>query len=262
MELGFDVIALLMVVAFVAGMIDAVAGGGGLITIPALMAAGVPPVQAIGTNKLQSAFGTAGAVLAFASKGHIDFRRFAGPTAAAFVGSAFGAFLLTRVDPAFLSALLPILLIAMVIYFVVAGRTTDDDKRSRGGPLLLIAAALMIGSYDGFFGPGAGSFFTTALVAFFGFGLIRAVAHSKLLNLASNLAGLGVLILSGQVLWTVGFAMAVASVAGGQAGAYGAMRFGAGIARPLLVVMSLALTAKLLADPSNYLTVTVVSWLS
>jgi len=261
MEMGLDLIALLMAAAFVAGMIDAVAGGGGLITIPALLAAGVPPVAAIATNKLQSTFGTGGAVLAFARKGHIDFKRFVLPAMAAFVGSGLGALILTRVDPSFLSALLPILLVAMAIYFVVAPRLTDEDRHSRAGPSLLLVIALIIGCYDGFFGPGTGSFFITALVALFGLGLVRAVAHTKLLNLASNLAGLSVLMVGGHVLWVTGLAMAVASTAGGQAGAYAAMRFGAGAARPLLIVMSLALTTKLLADPANPLTRMFVSWI-
>jgi uncharacterized membrane protein YfcA len=262
MELGVDLIALLMLAAFVAATIDAVAGGGGLITIPALLAAGIPPVAALATNKLQSAFGTGGAVVAFARKGHIDVRRFALPALAAFVGSGVGAFILTRIDPGFLSALLPILLVAMAIYFLVAPRMTDEDRHSRAGPALLIAIAVIIGCYDGFFGPGTGSFFTTALVALFGLGLIRAVAHTKLLNFASNLAGLAVFVAGGHVLWVVGLAMALASILGGQVGAHLAIRFGAGAARPLLIVMSLALTAKLLADPANPLTAAALLWLS
>lgn len=263
MDLGIDLLAALMAVAFFAGMIDAIAGGGGLITIPALLAAGVPPVAAIATNKLQSTLGTGGAVLAFARGGHIDLRRFALPTAASFVGSAIGAFILTRVDSAFLSALLPALLIAMALYYCVAPRMSDADRHSRAGPLALALAgvAMLIGCYDGFFGPGTGSFFTTALVALFGLGLIRAVAHAKLLNLASNVAGLLVLVAGGHVLWLTGLLMAVGSIAGGQAGAHFAMRFGAGIARPLLIVSSLALTARLLADPANPLTATVLGWL-
>ncbi len=109
MQLAPEIVALLMAVAFVAGMIDAIAGGGGLLTIPALMAVGVPPVAALATNKLQSTFGTGGAVFAFARKGHIDLRRFALPAAAAFAGSAGGAFAVTQIDPAWLSGLVPIL---------------------------------------------------------------------------------------------------------------------------------------------------------
>lgn len=259
MELGVEIIAFLMAVAFVAGMIDAMAGGGGLLTIPALLAAGVPPVSALATNKLQGTFGTGGAVLAFARKGHIDFRRFAAPALAAFLGSATGAFVLTRVDPTFLSALIPILLIAMAIYFLLAPKMGDDDRHSRAGPVALAAVAVLIGGYDGFFGPGAGSFYTTALVALFGLGIVRAIAHTKLLNFASNLAALGVLVAGGHVLWVPGLAMALASVAGAQVGAQAAIRFGARAVRPLLIVMCLGLTARLLADPANPLSALVRS---
>lgn len=259
MEFGIEIIAFLVAAAFFAGLIDAIAGGGGLITIPALLAVGMPPVAALATNKLQATFGTAGAVVAFARKGHIDFRRFAWPALFSFIGSAIGAFTLTRIDSGFLAGLLPVLLVAMVIYFIVSPRMTDEDRHSRAGPLLLIAMVGGIGFYDGFFGPGTGSFFTMALVALFGLGLLRAVAHTKLLNLASNLAGLAVLIFAGQVVWAIGIAMALANLVGGQIGAHLAIRFGAGAARPLLIVVSLALTAKLLSDPANPLSAAVLS---
>lgn len=262
MELAFETIALLMGVAFVAGAIDAIAGGGGLLTIPALMAAGVPPVSALATNKLQATFGTGGAVIAFARKGRIDWRRFAVPTLASFIGSAAGAYILTRIDPQFLSGLIPFLLIAMAIYYLVAPKMTEEDRHTRAGLPLLALLALVVGCYDGFFGPGTGSFFTTALVAIFGLGLTRAVAHAKLLNLASNIAALAVLIASGHVLWVVGLAMAAASIAGGQLGAHATIRFGAAAVRPLLIVMCLALTARLLSDSANPLTAMVVRWLA
>lgn len=262
MELGVEIVAMLMAVAFVAGAIDAVAGGGGLITIPALLAAGVPPVAAIATNKLQSTFGTGGAVYAYARRGHIDLRRFAWPAVASFIGSAIGAFILTRVDTGFLDALLPMLLVLMVGYFLFSPRIGDEDRHARLGPVALVVVALLIGGYDGFFGPGTGSFFTTALVAMFGLGLIRAVAHTKLLNFASNLAALAVLVIGGHVLWALGLAMALANFAGAQLGAHFALRFGAGLARPLLIVTSLALTAKLLADPANPLTAAVMAALT
>lgn len=254
MEPAVELIVLLVGAAFFAGMIDAIAGGGGLITIPALLAAGVSPVAAIATNKLQSTIGTAGAVIAYGRRGHVDFRRFALPTLASFAGSGLGAFILTRVDSGFLSALLPALLVAMAAYYMLAPKMTDADRAAQAGPLALAGVVMGIGCYDGFFGPGTGSFFTTALVAIFGLGMIRAVAHAKLLNLASNVSALIVLVLGGHVLWLTGLAMALGNAAGAQAGAYFAMRFGAGIARPLLIISSLALTAKLLADPTNPLT--------
>lgn len=255
MELSPDIVAFLMGVAFVAGLIDAVAGGGGLLIIPALIAVGVSPVAALATNKLQGSFGSASAVYAFARMGRIDFKRFLKPAAAAFLGSVAGAWTLQQVDIGFLRALVPVLLIAMVIYFLLAPEASEEDTHSRLGPAGLIVVVTTIGFYDGFFGPGTGSFMTTALVALFGMGLVTATAHTKFLNLSSNLAALITLIIGGHVLWGIGLLMAVASVAGGQIGARLAMRAGGKMIRPLLVVMSLLLTAKLLADPLNPLRV-------
>jgi len=254
MGLGVEIIGLLVLVAFVAGTIDAIAGGGGLLTIPALLAAGLPPVAAIATNKVQSACGTGGAVFAFARKGHVDLRRFALPALASFAGSAVGAWVLTRIDPRFLAGLIPVLLIVMIIYYVFSPRMTDEDRHTLAGGGLLLVFCAAVGWYDGFFGPGTGSFFTTGLVAVFGLGLTRAVAHTKLLNFASNLAGLAVLVAGGHVVWLVGLTMALGSLAGGQFGAHLAIRFGTRAVRPLLIVMCLALTIKLLADPANPLT--------
>jgi uncharacterized protein len=251
MDLAADTIAFLMAAAFVAGFIDAMAGGGGLITIPALLAAGVPPVDALGTNKLQASFGTATAFSTFARAGHVDFRRFAVPALAAFLGSAAGAFTVQQIDPTFLSAFIPALLVAMAIYFLLGPKMGEDDRQTLVGAAGLAGIAAAIGFYDGFFGPGTGSFFTTALVALVGLGLVRAVAHTKLLNLASNLAGLLAMIVGGHVLWLLGFAMAAASIAGGVAGAHAAIRFGGRAVRPLLVLMCLGLTTKLLLDPAN-----------
>ncbi len=259
LELTIEIIVLLMGVAFIAGAIDAIAGGGGLLTVPALLAAGASPAAALGTNKLQSTFGVATAVVTFARKGRIDFRRFARPVLAAFAGSAGGAFLLTRIDPEFLSGLIPLLLVAMAIYHALKRNLSDEDCHRAGRPLLLLAIAAAIGFYDGFFGPGAGSFYTTALIALFGLGAVNAIAQARLLNLSSNLASLIVLLIAGEVLMVAGLAMAVASMAGGYVGAHSTLRFGARIVRPLLILMCLALTARLLADPDNPLTAAILA---
>ncbi|PSJ36531.1 TSUP family transporter [Allosphingosinicella deserti] len=261
MDLAPDIIAFLIAAAFVAGFIDALAGGGGLITLPALLAAGVPPLAALGTNKLQSSFGTATAFFTFARAGHVDVRRFALPALASFLGSATGAFTVQRIDPSFLAGFIPLLLIAMAIYFLAGPKMRDEDRHTRIGAAGLFLFSAGIGFYDGFFGPGTGSFFTTMLVALAGLGVVRGVAHTKMLNLASNLAGLSAMIVGGHVLWLLGLAMAGASIAGGKAGAHAAMRFGARAVRPLLVCMCLALTVKLLADPANPLRMEIAALL-
>lgn len=251
MEFAPEIFAFLIGVAFLAGTIDAMAGGGGLLTIPALMAVGVPPVSAIATNKLQSTIGTGSAFLTFWRAGHVDLRRFAWPAAGAFAGSVLGATAVQYVRSDFLAALVPLLLIAMGFYFLLAPPMSSVDRHARVGPLGLTLIVTALGFYDGFFGPGAGSFLTLTLVALGGLGLVRAIGNAKFLNLATNVAGLLAMIVGGHVLWLLGLSMAAANVAGNQLGARLAIRFGGRGVRPLLVVMSFALTAKLLADPAN-----------
>lgn len=148
-----EAIALIMALVLVASLIGAMAGGS--LTIPALMAARASPAFAIATNKLQGAFGSGGAFLAFALKGHIGFRRFAWPVAA-LIGSGGGALLLNKVDPSLLVGRVPILLILMTLYFLTAPRIDDDDRESGVGGLGLVFGCKGIGAYDGFFGPAPG----------------------------------------------------------------------------------------------------------
>lgn len=251
MDIGVEAFSFLIVIAFMAGGIDALAGGGGLLTIPALMAAGVPPIAALATNKLQSTIGTGSAVVAFLRAKQLDPRAFALPAAGAFVGSVVGATAVQHINPNFLSAFVPLLLIAMGLYFLLAPKMSAVDRQAKLGRWGLAAVCSGIGFYDGFFGPGTGSFLVTALVVVGGLGLLRAIANAKLINLATNVAGLIAMIIGGKVLWLLGLSMAAANIAGNQLGTWFALRFGGRGVRPLLVVMSFALTIKLLADPGN-----------
>ena len=251
MQITLETMSFLAATAFLAGLIDSMAGGGGLLTLPALLAAGIPPVPALATNKLQSTFGTGGAFLAFWRKGHVDLKMFAMPALGAFIGSAAGTALVQVVDSSFLTALVPVLLILIGLYFLFAPSMGDEDRKARLGRLGLTMVTTTIGFYDGFFGPGTGSFFTTALVVLGGLGLVRAIGNTKLLNFSTNLASVITMIIGGQVLWAIGFTMAAANIVGNQIGARLAMRYGGRGVRPLLVVMSFALTAKLLLDPAN-----------
>ncbi len=251
MHLTVEAFSFLILIALMAGAIDALAGGGGLLTIPALMAAGLPPVAALATNKLQGTIGTGSAVLTFLRAGRIDLKTYCMPAVGAFMGSILGATAVQHIDPSFLSAFVPLLLIAMGLYFLLAPKMSEVDRHARIGRWGLTAVCTGIGFYDGFFGPGTGSFLTTALVSLGGLGLLKAIANTKFINLATNIAGLAAMIAGGKVLWILGLAMAAANVAGNQIGAWLAIRFGGRGVRPLLVVMSFALTIKLLADPAN-----------
>ena len=246
-----ETLAFLMAAALVAGCIDAMAGGGGLIALPALLAAGVPPVPAVATNKLQSSLGTFGACIAYARAGHMDLKTYRWPVVAAFAGSIGGAWLVQRVDPTVLAGLMPALLIMLALYFTFSPKVSEMDRRSRVGIVVLSLLIGVIGFYDGFFGPGAGAFYTTIFVALGGLGLVRATAQTKAANFASNIAGLMTMIVGGHVIWVAGLAMAVGSITGGQIGSHLAMRFGSKLIRPLLIIMSLGLTAKMLLDPKN-----------
>ncbi len=244
-----EVFLLLVAAAFVAGLVDAVAGGGGLITIPALLLAGVPPVAALGTNKLQGLFGSGSATLAFAAKGHLDLRKLAPTAALSLAGSVAGALLALVIPTGAMRSLLPFLLIAIAVYFAVRPGLSDLDAGRRLSPkLFALLVVPLIGLYDGVFGPGAGSFFMLALVSLAGFGVLKATAHTKLLNFASNVGALAVFAFAGQILWLLGLLMGLAQFVGAQLGARVAMRFGARLIRPLLVVVCLALAARLLLD--------------
>ncbi|WP_106639914.1 TSUP family transporter [Allosphingosinicella vermicomposti] len=251
MEFGFDTFLLLIAAAGAAGFIDAIAGGGGLLTVPALLTAGIPPVAALGTNKLQSSFGTAFACFRFYRAGLIDARASLVPILFVLVGAAGGALTVQAVDPAFLAAILPVLLVGIAAYFLLSPKMTDEDKVRRLGPLGFGFAAGCVGFYDGFFGPGAGSFYTLCFVTLAGFGLLKATAHTKLLNFTSNIVALAVLAAGGKVLWLTGLSMAAANMVGAHFGTGMAMRFGARVIRPLLAAMSVALTVKMVSDPAN-----------
>lgn len=244
-------VALLIGTGGLAGFVDSIAGGGGLLTLPALLAAGVPPVLALGTNKLQSTFGTVIACANYARGGHLDGRMLAGPAAAVLAGAALGAMTVQHVNAAFLAGLVPILLILIAGWFLFFPAVGDLDRRQRIRPATYGAVAAVIGFYDGVFGPGTGAFFAASLVALLGLGLLRATAGTKLLNATSNLVALGVLAAGNHVLWRLGLCMALANMAGGQLGSMTAMRLGTRLIKPLLVVVSLALTVKMLADPAN-----------
>ena len=155
------------------------------------------------------------------------------------------------VDTTWLMVLLPLLLVGIAVYFLVGPKASDEDVRARLTPFAFGAVAGGIGFYDGFFGPGAGSFFALALVTLMGMGLTRATAHTKALNFASNLVSVAVFAVGGHVLWAVGLTMAVGQVLGGWLGSHAAMRFGPKLIRPLLVTICVGMVIKLLSDPSN-----------
>jgi uncharacterized membrane protein YfcA len=246
MEL-LELALLLFVVALVAGGIDAMAGGGGLITVPALLWAGLPPVQALATNKAQAVFGSFAATARFLRAGAIDLRGSALAVCCTFVGSAAGAVAVQVLAGDLLAGLVPVLLIVFALYFLFSPRVSDLDSRRRiGDAAFALTVGTGVGFYDGFFGPGTGTFFAIGFVALLGYNLRRATAHTKLLNFTSNLAALLLFIAGDQVVWALAVSMAAGQFIGGWIGAHLVLRHGARLVRPALVAASLVVSAHLL----------------
>jgi uncharacterized membrane protein YfcA len=244
-----DLIFLLTLAAFAAGYVDAIAGGGGLIALPALLLAGLSPVEAVATNKLQGTAGVLASSYTFWKAGKLDLPalRLAVPAAAA--GSAAGCLLVGILDPALLRLISPVLLIAIALYFAFAHRPEgSDDLRAVLAPARLAAIALPVALYDGFLGPGAGSFYMMGLVAFGGLGLLPAMANTKVLNLTSNVVALAIFLAAGSIVFWAGVPMALAQFAGSRLGARSAIRHGSRLIRPLLVTVSVLMAGRLLWD--------------
>jgi uncharacterized protein len=246
-ELTPLVLAALAVVGMLAGFVDAIAGGGGLIAIPALLSVGMPPVAAIATNKMQSVVGTLIAAMTYWRQGFIDFRSIWPSMLLGFLGGFAGAFVVKQIDISVLVAAVPIALIAIAIYFAFAPRLTDADSHARLNLMLFAPVmALVLGFYDGLFGPGTGSFLTMGFVALFGFGVTRAAGNTKAVNLMTNLGALLFFLIGDDVVWLAAVVMMVGQVVGGYVGAMTGIRFGAKLIRPLVVVVSVALALRLL----------------
>jgi uncharacterized membrane protein YfcA len=246
-ELSGIALAGLFGVAVVAGCIDAVAGGGGLLTLPTLLACGLPPQAALATNKLQGTAGSLSASLHFVRIKAVDVRGFAWPIACALVGGALGAVVVQRIDAGFLRDVIPWLLIAIAVYMLLARSAGSVERRRRLGlPAFGLTAGLLIGFYDGFFGPGTGTFFALACVGLLGMTLPAATAHTKTLNCASNVASLGLFVAGGQVVWLPGLVMAAGQFIGAQIGARLVVRGGAGLIRAGVVAICIAMAIKLL----------------
>lgn len=238
---------LLILAAFIAGFVDAIAGGGGLITVPALLLAGANPLETLATNKLQGSFGSGTAMITYARAGHINLRSQAIMAVISAFAAAAGALVAHLLPMQALRIIMPVVLIAVAVYFAVKPGLSDADSAQRISPALFAFTFVpLIAAYDGFFGPGTGSFFMLGFVLLAGFGLLRATAHTKTLNFASNIGSFAVFAWSGAVWWAVGLAMGLAQMAGAALGARLAMRIGAGLIKPLIVITSTAMAARLL----------------
>jgi uncharacterized protein len=247
-ELGF-----LLVAAFVAGLIDAVAGGGGLVQLPAIFSAypAAIPADVVGTNKVAAVAGTSTAALQYGRRVRIYWSATAPAMVTAFIFALLGAWTLTFVPADLLRKALPFILVALLAYMLVKkdlGATHAPLLSGRGELLAAIAGGAILGFYDGFFGPGTGSFLMLLFVRVFGYDFLHASASTKVVNVATNAAAIILLGLGGHVWWRVGLPLAAANLLGGMTGARIAVRYGSRLVRRVFIVVVSTLAMKTFAD--------------
>lgn len=236
---------------FLAGFVDAIAGGGGLISLPAYLLAGVPMHQAIATNKLSSATGTTISTIRYCRNTKVDWS-IAGPAIIlSLIGSSIGA-KLTMMMPE--SVLKVVLLVVLPVTAVFVFRKNALVEKQSGSVshrrMLLITwiAALAIGCYDGFYGPGTGTFLLLVMVGLAKMDMMQAAANTKLINLASNISALAAFLIGGKVVLTLGLAASVFSIAGHYTGSSMVMKNGTKIVKPIILVVLVLLFLKVIFD--------------
>jgi len=247
--LSLPELLVLFIAAFFAGAMDAIGGGGGLIMVPALVAAGLPPHLALGTNKGQSLFGSLAAAIRYARASLVDWdaARVTFPTA--FLGALAGAALVLLVRPEALRPLVLLLLVvAAVLVTVARPRPGGNPGTKRRAWLLAGLVALAVGVYDGFFGPGAGTFYIAGFVGLLGLTMARASADAKIANFASNVAAAAIFAHRGVIVWSIALPLAGGQLLGGYLGAHLAVRRGDPLIRAVVLAVVLILVVKIGRD--------------
>ncbi len=235
--------------SLLAGVVDSIVGGGGLILVPALFATfpTAPPATLFGTNKSASVWGTAIATAQFSRRVHMRWSAILPAAGAGFIGSFAGAWLVTVIDPSFLRRALPLILLAVLIYTLVKkdlGKHHTPHFVGQHEALVASGIGVVIGFYDGFFGPGTGSFLVFLFVRLLGYDFLNASASAKLVNTATNLAALVLFAAKGHIWWHFALAMALANVVGSLIGTRLALKHGAGFVRGVFVIVVSALILK------------------
>ncbi|AWF79888.1 hypothetical protein BTJ40_03140 [Microbulbifer sp. A4B17] len=240
---------ILTAIAFTAGFVSAIAGGGGIITLPALLWAGIPPLDALGTNKFQSVFGTLSSTINFLQKGQLNLRPIWPGLIAAVIGSCLGTLTVASLGEAGLDIILPVLLIAIALYFVLSPRISDIDSKPRISNFafnLIVGGGL--GYYGGFFGPGMGSICAAAFAALLGYNMRAATASTKPIVLATNVTSMLIFIAGGHIFLLLAVAMSFAQVGGARLGSNLVIARGASIIKPVIIIATIAVAIKLLME--------------
>ncbi|WP_028316820.1 TSUP family transporter [Desulfatibacillum aliphaticivorans] len=219
MEFEFYHYAVFVLTGLCAGFVDSIAGGGGILTMPVLLAMGIPPHLALGTNKLQASFGSFTAAVNYSRKGLVSLSGIWMPVLFTAVGAAIGTVSIQMLSADFLSVIIPFLLAGIFFYTLLTPQLGQEDRKARMGKhAFYVAAGLLLGFYDGFFGPGTGSFWTIGLVLLIGLDLKKATAFTKIVNFTSNIVALIAFIIGGNVIFTIGILMGAGQMTGAYLG--------------------------------------------
>jgi uncharacterized membrane protein YfcA len=238
---------LLFLTGGVAGFVDSIAGGGGLITIPVLLNIGLPTEMALGSNKLQATFGSGSATWHFARARLIDWRAAGIGVVFTLVGALVGTSLLRALPSEFLREMIPWLLIGISLYMIFQPKLGIEERQPKMTErVFYVVFGLAIGFYDGFFGPGTGTFWAMAFMLALGFELTKATAHTKLMNFTSNVASLAVFAIGGHCHLAAGLSMGFGQLLGARLGSKVVIRRGASLIRPIFVTVAILITLRLL----------------
>ena len=250
MELSFWTFLIVCPLTFLGGFVDAIAGGGGLLTLPAYMIAGLPVHNAIATNKLSACMGTSVSTYRLAKLGYIPWRKSVLCIIMAMIGSYMGANLALKVDAELFKRIM-LVIIPLTALYVMRNRQMDEPKEPLGIRQTLMRSALtalLIGIYDGFYGPGTGTFLILLLTAYAHFGLGEANGVAKSINLTTNLSALAVYLMSGKVILLLGLCGGVFGIAGNYIGVTFFHKNGAKAVRPLMLAVLIIFFIKVLAE--------------
>jgi uncharacterized membrane protein YfcA len=230
-------------------LIDSIAGGGGLIALPTLLSVGVPPQVALGTNKFQSMFGVFTAARHYRHNGFVRFREEKTGFIITFIGAGVGAWVVQQVDSKILGYIIPVFLLFIAMYTIFTPSLGKHQSRSKiSKETFFLIFGSLLGFYDGFFGPGVGAFWAMAFMSLLGYEIRKATAHTKVMNLSSNIISVIVFGLGGSIIFIYGIIMAAGQIIGARVGAGLAVKKGIAIIRPLYIVIVFATIAKLLHD--------------
>jgi uncharacterized protein len=245
-DIELTIVIFLVCLGFFAAFIDSVVGGGGLIMLPGLLFLGVPPTNALATNKLAGSIGSFTSTMMFLKSGNIEFKKLSKIFPLVVLGSMLGAYIVHLIDPSILKPLMLLMLAIVLIYTLTKkdfGSISAVKSLSKWKQALFIAALIAIGFYDGFLGPGTGSFFIFAFLLV-GFDFIKAAGNAKMLNFASNIGALALFLALGYVNFTYGLILGAAQIAGSIVGSRFAMKKGTTYVRYLFIIVTVILLLK------------------